>query len=107
MHTIIYYFPATSTVVWCFIYEYLTMNLNSSGPTIIFDFSVDNIRAANCYDFGVTAMLFNPDYAATLVTSMLRLRLQREPCLKKLTTRNSGMRMFRVSVNHPDPLRYF
>ena len=30
-------------------------------------------RAANCYDFGVAATLFNPDYAATLVTSMLRL----------------------------------
>ena len=35
-------------------------------------------RAANCYDFGVAATLFNPDYAATLVTSLLRL--QREPC---------------------------
>ena len=32
-----------------------------------------HIRAANCYDFGVAATLFNPDYAATLVTSMLRL----------------------------------
>ena len=31
------------------------------------------LRAANCYDFGVAATLFNPDYAATLVTSMLRL----------------------------------
>ena len=28
-------------------------------------------RAANCYDFGVAATLFNPDYAATLVTNML------------------------------------
>ena len=25
------------------------------------------------FDFGVAATLFNPDYAATLVTSMLRL----------------------------------
>ena len=32
-----------------------------------------HVRAANCYDFGVAATLFNPDYAATLVTSMLRL----------------------------------
>ena len=41
----------------------------------------NHCRAANCYDFGVAATPFNPDYAATLVTSMLRL--QREPCLKK------------------------
>ena len=34
---------------------------------------INHCRAANCYDFGVAATLFNPDYAATLVTSMLRL----------------------------------
>ena len=34
---------------------------------------LNKLRAANCYDFGVAATLFNPDYAATLVTSMLRL----------------------------------